>query len=84
MQIDLGSGKSEQIVVRPNDDPLAVATSFCGEQGFSLDLVTPLAEEITRNMDKFFKNSILSPVSNTPIHEKTILETTESVESDEN
>jgi len=47
-------------------------------------MVTPLAEEIQRNMDKFFKHTILTPVSNTPIHEKTILETAESVESDDN
>jgi len=46
VQIDLGSGKFEQIVVMPTDDPITVATTFCGEQGFSLDLVTPLAEEI--------------------------------------
>lgn len=68
-------------MVQSLDDPFAVAKRFCGEQGFQLDLVAPLAEEIQRNMDKYFKQPP-SVQNNTPIHEKTIMETTESVESD--
>lgn len=31
----------------PFDDPELVARKFCGEQGISIDLVEPLAQEIT-------------------------------------
>ena len=67
----------------PSDDAHAVATRFCGEQGFSLDLVPPLAEEIQQNMNKFFKAAELQFAVDTPIHEKTILETAESADSEE-
>lgn len=41
--------------MRPDDKPEKVARTFCEEYGFSLNLVKPLADQISLNMERYFQ-----------------------------
>lgn len=63
VEIDVGTGTDERILLGLADDPVAVAQRFCDAQGFPEQIMLPLAVKLAEAQDKAASAASASPKS---------------------
>jgi hypothetical protein len=63
MTVDIGNGKTDEIVVHDSDDYIDLATKFVHKHDLPNDVIEPLSRHIRNNTEPVWENSISKPSS---------------------